>query len=332
MYYQHEMQDTFDRLINEQANALTLSLEQLSRVYTSCNEIARWFREEPLGGNCPRIYTQGSIRLQTSITPKWGGGFDADIIVELGPSENWRPTPRDAFDLVGSHLKAMPGFKGQIQWKRRCWALIYDSEYHVDITPAIRDAAKGESAILVFDALSQSWRSSDPLGYAAWFLRRTSLATEDRSVSSLSDDPLVVDPLAGDDWLKADRHIRPLARAIQLLKRRRDLWFDPAVGPNSMVLTTLAANFYRGEETVSESLFNLVQRISEYFSDASQPRIVVNPINDEEVLSENWLNDGAARCSFIAFIAETQALLTKAANTDNEREMATRVEQLFRSN
>ena len=324
------MQDIFDKLINEQASTLTLSPAQLSRVYTSCNEIASLFRHTDFGGNFRRIYTQGSIRLKTSITPKWGGGFDADIVVELGPFETWHPTPRDAFDLMGNFLKAMPAFSGCIQQKKRCWALVYDSEYHVDITPAIRDTTRGDSSILVFDEPSQSWRSSDPLGYAAWFLRKVSLVTEGKNASqSLSRTPPPVDPLEGRDWLEADNSVQPLARAVQLLKRRRDLWFGPADAPNSMVLTTLAASFYSGEKTVAETLLKLVERISEYFSDKDNFKMVVNPINDGEVLSENWLYNIGARRSFVAFIIETQRLLLEASKVSNEQQLAVRMEDLF---
>ena len=329
VYYQHEMRYTFDRLINDQARALTLSPAQLDRVYKTCNEIAQWFRQGDLKERYPRIYTQGSIRLETSITPKLGGGFDADLVVELRPGETWQSRPRDLFETVGNHLKAMPGFTGQIREKRRCWALIYDSEYHIDITPAILDAAKGGSAILVFDGLSQSWRSSDPLGYAAWFFQRAALTASRDGFGVSSDNFWRADPLAGSDWLRVDHQSHPLARAVQLLKRRRDLWFAPEEAPNSMVLTTLAGRFYEGEGTVSETLLNMVQRISDHFSDAGERRIVVNPINDVEVLSESWVSNPVLAQAFTAFITEMRVLLLNAGSADRELEMTTRVDRLF---
>ncbi len=331
MYYQHGMRDTFDQLIHERAQALSLSPAQLDRVYTTCNEVANWFRQGGLGDQ-PRIYTQGSIRLQTSISPKLGGGFDSDIVVEMGPAERWRSQPKSLFEMVGNHLKTMPGFAGEIRPKNRCWALIYDSQYHVDITPAIQDMAKGGSAILVVDGLSQSWRSSDPLGYAAWFSNQASLAFSEKSNFKTHADYHLADPLGGSEWLKTGGPPHPLGCAIQLLKRRRDLWFDQEEAPNSMVLTTLAGSFYEGERTASETLLKLVHRIAEYFSESGKPRLVVNPINDVEVLSENWLSNADAMHAFAAFIRETRAQLAKASNAESEEEMRARLNKLFSSN
>ena len=96
-----------------------------------------------------------------------------------------------------------------------------------------------------------------------------------------------------------------------------------------MVLTTLAASFYSGEKTVAETLLKLVERISEYFSDKDNFKMVVNPINDGEVLSENWLYNIGARRSFVAFIIETQRLLLEASKVSNEQQLAVRMEDLF---
>jgi hypothetical protein len=325
------MQQTFDKLLNERANALTLSRTQLERVNGTCREIASWFREGRFGGDSLSIYMQGSIRLRTSITPKRGGGFDADMVVELGPPEAWSSSPSATFEAIGSHLKGLPNYDGLIQRKRRCWALVYDSQYHVDITPAIKDTAKGKSSILVFDEPTKSWRSSDPLGFAAWFHRQASLAfraSESAEPGARAD--FCVDPLTADDWLDRSHHNQPLAQTVQLLKRCRDLYFEPAEAPNSMVLTTLAGKFCAGEQTVSESLCQVVQRMTRYFSEGDRPWEIVNPTNDTEVLSENWVINATARQSFLTFIKDTQALLSRAASANTEKQMATYIYQMFK--
>ncbi len=97
-----------------------------------------------------------------------------------------------------------------------------------------------------------------------------------------------------------------------------------------MVLTTLAGRFYAGEQTVSESLCQVVQRMARYFSEGDRPQEIVNPTNDSEVLSENWIINARARQSFLTFIKETEALLSRAVSANTEQQMATYIYQIFK--
>jgi hypothetical protein len=274
------------------------------------------------------IYMQGSIRLRTSIAPKRGGGFDADMVVELGPAEAWSSSPSATFDAVGIQLKSLGGL---IERKRRCWALIYDSEYHVDITPAIKDQERGGSSILVFDEPTQSWRSSDPLGFAAWFQQKASLVCGNGDDANSSGGMAsYADPLTTTDWLDRYHLSEPLARTVQLLKRCRDIYFDAGDAPNSMVLTTLAGRFYSGEQTLSESLCEVMQRMTRYFLEGNRRQEVVNPANETEVLSEDWLVSARAKQSFLRFIADMQARLSAAVSAKTETQMTEYIYHTFK--
>jgi len=93
----------------------------------------------------------------------------------------------------------------------------------------------------------------------------------------------------------------PLKLDVQLLKRWRDICYkdNPDVAPISIVLTTLAANFYRGEQSIARSLGNILSGISNLVR-TSYPRInVLNPSNPGEDLSERWDTNHEAYHEFV---------------------------------
>ena len=80
--------------------------------------------------------------------------------------------------------------------------------------------------------------------------------------------------------------------SIQLLKRARDVKFgDSALAPISVVLTTLAATHYAGEDSVSEAMARILAGITTVidYADRSGKRIdVCNPSNSGEDFAERW--------------------------------------------
>jgi hypothetical protein len=80
--------------------------------------------------------------------------------------------------------------------------------------------------------------------------------------------------------------------AVQLLKRWRDLAFeDQCLAPISVVLTTLAATYYQGEESVSDAVSTILAGIVNAITiaDLNGERIVVrNPSNLLEDFGERW--------------------------------------------
>jgi hypothetical protein len=75
------------------------------------------------------------------------------------------------------------------------------------------------------------------------------------------------------------------------------------VAPISMVLTTLAAQFYNGHWSVSESMTTILDRVENAINSAMPERIyVLNPANLEEDLSERW-DDQEQYAAFVEGIA-----------------------------
>jgi len=76
---------------------------------------------------------------------------------------------------------------------------------------------------------------------------------------------------------------------VQLIKRRRDVVFNgDGDAPRSVVLTTLAAGHYSGEDSCCTALQNLLDALCRDIANCQGIMEVRNPTNREEVFSEAW--------------------------------------------
>jgi len=95
-----------------------------------------------------------------------------------------------------------------------------------------------------------------------------------------------------------------LQLVVQLIKRWRDLYYadDPTLAPISIVLTTLAAHAYRGDQSVSKALTSVLGGIVSFIEasrrSGERHLRVLNPSNLAEDLSERWDTNPAAYEAF----------------------------------
>lgn len=101
--------------------------------------------------------------------------------------------------------------------------------------------------------------------------------------------------VASIDELSTYRWKTPLQRSVQILKRHRDIEFqdDPNSKPASVILTTLAAQAYNGEDDVPTALGSILDRMGDYVLD-KRPR-VPNPVNPAEDFADRWCTE-VGRC------------------------------------
>lgn len=242
----------------------------------------------PFASEDPSIYPQGSMRLGTTVHPI-DGPFDLDFVCQL--SVPYRPeNPMELLDRLFAFFKASDRYKDKAERKNRCVRLIYADDFYMDILPACCDRAGGETCIQVPDRGSKGWKASDPKKYADWF--------QDKSQYRMYKFAAMreaVQPLPG---LEATEEKEVLQLVVQLLKRWRDRFYSESkFPPISVVLTTLAADIYRGEDSTSEALLNcldgVVQRLNT--AHAGGYRLsVMNPVHADEDFSERWDNHDSA--------------------------------------
>jgi hypothetical protein len=130
--------------------------------------------------------------------------------------------------------------------------------------------------------ISQDWNISNPEGYAKWFEYRM------RQARQLLESRALMEKVASVDQLPVYRWKTPLQRAVQILKRHRDVMFEknPDGKPISIILTTLSARAYEGESDTQSVLERLLSSVASFVS-ASRPR-VPNPVNPAEDFADKW--------------------------------------------
>jgi adenylyl/guanylyl cyclase-like protein with sensor domain/cyclic GMP-AMP synthase DncV-like protein len=259
----------------------------------------------------PNIYLQGSFRLGTVIRPVKDGkepGFDIDIVCDVNRDKE-NDNPLRLKDDVGAEVKAYAeqNSMNQPENGKRCWALNYspDSEgigFHVDILPSLPDGEAGGmiSQLNLSEGATDwqytqttisltnrdetvtppghDWRSSNPIGYARWFndicqpgfLHVDNLQQKTRLFETYGKRQNFPYYRAAD--IPNDLLRTPLQRAIQIMKRHRDIRFsgyrNDKHKPISMIITTLAARLYEGRasqlQTTESALKYIIETLAEH--------------------------------------------------------------------
>jgi len=133
--------------------------------------------------------------------------------------------------------------------------------------------------------IDPDWPRSNPRGYAEWFKERMKTVFEARRMAlaeklraSIEDVP--------DYKVKT-----PLQRAIQILKRHRDIAFekDPDDKPISIIITTLAAQSYHNEADLYEALRSIIIGMPGHIENRNGIPWVPNPVNPGENFADKWL-------------------------------------------
>lgn len=279
-------------------------------------DLADWFgrQESKCAKYTPSIYPQGSFRLGTVIRPLGPDDeYDLDMGTRLleGLSKSTH-TQKFLKDLVGSELEAYRiarQIQQELEEKHRCWTLSYEDKlrFHLDAVPSIPEDEASRSMIkqAVFESgsgeklassivqhagaitdnrhvdysrITNSWKVSNSEGYALWFESRM-----EQSRVLLEKKAAEIAPIP-----TAERKT-PLQRCIQLLKRHRDVMYvrHSDYKPISIIITTLAAHAYGGEDDLSQALENILERMGS-FVNAANPR-VPNPVNPlQEDFADKW--------------------------------------------
>lgn len=308
-----------DHILHEIGRTLQITPTQYERARSAYEAVGDWLKDaaSPLAPHRPQIYPQGSMALRTTVRPLHGEEFDLDLVCELA---GWTDNAMALYRAVGNRLRDHERYGRILEGKKRCWRLNYAGDFHLDALPG-RDARNHfRFAIEVPDRSVQGWKASNPRGYVLWFEDRARpyyALLEARRAPLPTFDP----GDAGD----------PLRRAVQVLKRHRDIRFDadPENAPRSIVLTTLAAKHYRGQESVGEALLGSLVGIQVEIANTDGILEVPNPTNPEENFADTWKDNRKAYDDFVAyvhqFVSDLRALFTAPFN----EQFSHRFERLF---
>lgn len=251
------------------------------------------------------IYAQGSYRLGTTVRPRQGEEFDLDFVVQI--DRDWNELP---FNLVYNDFKKLmesnSNWENLVEPKSRCIQLNYADEFHMDIIPTCTENQFGDkNRIMVPDRAEHNWAVSNPEGYAKWFENKY-IKQKEIYLHNFYPGMAV---RAAQDLPKDDpNHLKqPLQHAVQLVKRYRDIYFEGKedLAPSSIVLTTLVAQLYSGENSIYDTINKFVQRFNEsvaYERKYFRRFHVTNPVLPEEIFTKKWETDSKLFRAFIEFV------------------------------
>jgi len=312
----------FDDLLDRICSKLQITLAQHQRAQDRYEAIGEWLaaKESLLAMFGPVIYPQGSLRIGTTARPRSGQEYDLDLVCEV--QLDWRQLehPVVLLDTVEGRLKQHDTYKSMLERKNRCIRVKYANEFHLDILPACPDPRSGITCVVVPDRETKDWKASNPKGYASWFESR---AKTFEVFLAKGQEPL---PGREPIELKA-----PLKRVVQLMKRWRDIRYaeNPEIAPISIVLTTLAGQYYGGQQFVGEALGDILDGIVANLPPKNQRLVVLNPTNQKEDLSEKWDENPSAYQAFVSGVIAFQQSWQSISQARGIPQISTALRGLF---
>lgn len=289
-------------LLERVATRLELSEAQYELAKERYVNAGRWLAEStnPFLKNI-QIYPQGSASIGTTVRPLKRNEFDIDLVSHVPDLPSTMP-PHILKRSIGERLKLNKTYANILEEKPRCWRLNYANEFHLDITPSIRNLRCSQNGELVPDKKVHDWKESNPKGFRDWFSSAAEKQPRFRIFEAAFTERMAkasnIEALPENAPLKGI-----LRRTIQICKHHRDKYFDgknPEHTPISIILTTLATqsylhcilNEYDTEiDVVRDIIKNMPSFIDVRPTMQGTQYYVWNPTTNNENFAERWNSD-----------------------------------------
>lgn len=288
---------TLDDYLNRICEEIQLRENQFNTAVKRYRRVGEWLteKETALDHLSPEVFPQGSMLQRTTIRPMRVGKevvpFDIDTVCRCD-FDPFAKTSQSLYGSVLARLIANDDFKRRIEEAQKelgtsgkCVRLAYiDDDFYLDVVPTCKDPSDPEGIRLYlgnpdkwanYSRPIETWKRTDPFRFAAWLQVKCEVGrrlVEKRVVASVAPVP----PQEEVD-VKA-----PLRRVVQLLKLQRDRDFlGDKCRPTSIMLTTLAGRYYRGEDSIADGLETVLDGISAQINAARPgPITVPNPADE----------------------------------------------------
>lgn len=242
------------------------------------------------------IYSQGSVRLNTTVKPKGSEQYDVDLLCYL-PNASQFTGWAQVLDAVHERLSKHETYRKMLHPLPRGYRIMYAGDYHLDITPGIdwgNNPSEENHPLLVPDSRLRDWKESNPAGYATWF---------DDITEKLPT--FLMREVAFESFAKSESvrplpnhtHKKLLNRIVQIFKRHRDVW---AAGqgtdciefkPISAIITTLSAHAYNlicDQKRVYDTDFDVILDVLHLMPKFIEIRAGNYHVSNPSMLTENF--------------------------------------------
>lgn len=321
------------------AEQLAISETRYVQAHNSYHSLGDWLGREgsTVRQYSPVVYVQGSFGLGTVIKPLTNDEeYDVDAVCVLRGFSKRTGSQADLKELVGDEIEAYrqaKGIKRRLREGRRCWTLNYadGAQFHMDLVPAIPngesvrllleqrglDATWALHAIAITDNEGQNywdvtshWPRSNPKGYIEWFKSRMVIQLERRRRQLAESIHASVEDIP-------DYRVRtPLQAAIMILKRHRDIMFaedQTNCAPISIIITTLAAHAYQGEDQIADALLSILDRMEQFILRKGENFVIPNPTDPLENFADKWAEFPERKDAFFSWLEQAKYDFRNAA-------------------
>ena len=293
-----------DMVLRQIAKELDITDEKYENAVASYNAVGTY-----LSNNINvqvDIFPQGSFRLGTVIKPLSDeDDYDIDLVCKVN---KYFSNPKDLKNEVGQALKSSDRYSKMLQEEgKRCWTLKYadEAQYHMDILPAIEDITYDKDKKLKItnkDEISNiyTFTTTNPEAYFEWFNEKQK-EEKRRLVESFAVQNNKNIEEVPDYKVKTTLQV-----ALQILKRYRDKKFENNLEnkPISIILTTIMAQIYTGENNVYELIKKFSNNYYKYIKIKDGIEWVENPVNSEENFADKWQIHPERKEDFKFFVSE----------------------------
>ncbi len=263
---------------------------------------------------------QGSFLIGTVVKPFREGKehkYDLDVLCILKQSKE-SITPENAKLSVGNSIKQSQLYADKLKNEdKHCWTLEYAEvspgiEFWMDIVPSVNEVQTVKNQIMssgvqiencsdtvaITEKNSEyySWLTSNPIGFGKWFLK---ISGQHLTESMKFNQRTILSKDLKDFYAKAEDipeyfYRSNLQRAVQLLKRHRDIYYDranmPKYKPSSLLLTALIADSVK--DTYSLEIVDILKRFIISYRNRTLSIIngdrTENPVDRRENLTKDW--------------------------------------------
>lgn len=331
MYTKDQLNEMYKTL----GKNIDISDELFEDAVEEYQNLGRW-----LDRNTPEyslsVYPQGSFALGTVVKPLTEkDDYDLDLVCELYLS--YGLTARQLkVDVVKPLLLKYRRITGDIVEKRRCWHVEYEEvpNFHMDVIPAVDQITYIDITDHDEDTDAYEYIGSNPKGYVNWFFERCKKMTDSMYNTYVLNENLHVDE-ADVERVKRYKIKTPLQRAVQLLKRHRDIVFEDKpeeLKPVSIIITTIAGQLYENEDNIFDALDSILSKAEEYINSnkIGEQYYIENPSYPGENFADKWNEHPERASAFISWIRQARKdLINSDLKYMMRSDMATHIKKVF---
>jgi len=269
-------------------NTVNLNTDRYKRVVKADETLSKFIKNSDTFKDLYVSTTpQGSVRQKTIIKPVDDDDeFDVDLLIILEENPDWSPADyhsnmADIFN-DSDRYRDITDTKG----KTRCITIDYNSDFHVDLVPAI----ERDGQIFIFNKADNKPERTDGDGYAQWFEQQDA---------------------------NAGGYLVPVVRLLKYLRDSREDFET-----KSIILTTIAGMQVNPDDSfasIPEALASILNGMKDYLLQFEAPPSISNPAMPDEDFDRHWKNDNQGFKNFKMAIEKYADIATEAISANEDK-------------